>query len=392
MDSLCPFDAFAQAPPLALYLHIPFCERKCPYCDFNTYAGLDNLHERFVQALTKDIRRWGDALGHPPLQSVFIGGGTPTVLAVKQLASIMEAVKEAFSLSTHVEVTCEANPGTTDTSKFRSLKELGVNRLSLGAQSLHDDELRFLGRIHTSEQVTSAVRQARQAGFDNLNLDLIYGLPGQRLDQWRDTLEQVLALEPTHISCYALTIEEGTPFARWVRVGKIPPVDEDMQGVMYEMTQDILEEAGYVHYEISNWARPGRQCAHNVVYWRNQAYLGLGPGAHSHDGWHRWWMAPSPQVYIERIEVGEHTVQGWERIDRSLSMAETMILGLRLLQEGLERSAFRSRFGVDPVDVYQAQIERLLKFGLISVSTSRVTLTRRAYPIANQVFVEFLDV
>lgn len=373
-----------------LYIHIPFCERKCPYCDFNTYAGLGHLYDRFVWALVTEIRREGERRGHPPARTVFLGGGTPTVLSPDHLALILAATREAFDLPAAAEVTSEANPGTVDRARFQALQEMGVNRLSLGAQSFDEEDLRFLGRIHTVTDIYRAVEDARAAGFTNINLDLMYGLPGQPPERWHHSLQEAIRLAPEHLSCYALTVEEGTPLARWVAEGRVPPTDDDHQAALYAIARERLAAAGYEHYEISNWARPGRACAHNLIYWRGEPYLGFGPGAHSYDGYRRWWTVRSPVEYIERVEAGHSTEAGGEEIDRETAMAETMMLGLRLLKEGVDRRRFRTRFGQDPVDVYGETMARLTKLGLLEVDEARVRLTPRAYAVANRVIVEFL--
>ncbi len=385
-----PFAGVQPYPFQGLYLHIPFCVRKCPYCDFNTYAGQESLYADFAQALAQEIRDVGSLLGHPTLRTVFVGGGTPTVLSREHLTLIFQAIYEAFALPQDAEITCEANPGTVDREKFEHLRTLGVCRLSLGVQSFIDDELRFLGRIHTVADVYQAVETARSAGFDNLNLDLIYGLPSQSIARWKRSLQAAVDLAPEHLSCYALTVEEGTPLYRWVQEGRVPPIDEDVQAEMYEYTHSFLMQAGFLHYEISNWCRPARECAHNLLYWRNEPYLGLGPGAHSFNGRYRWWTVRSPQEYIRRVRAGVSTIAGWEAITREMAMGETMMLGLRLLLEGVSRPRFRQRFGVDPLDVYTDTIHRLVEWGLLEVDAQRIRLTPRAYPVANQVFREFV--
>lgn len=385
-----PFETEDGGAFQGLYLHVPFCVRKCPYCDFNTYAGQESLYEAFSRALAQEIREVGERLGRPRLQTVFIGGGTPTVLSSEELARILQAVHEAFVLPENAEITSEANPGTVDREKFEHLYHLGVNRLSIGAQSFDDRELRFLGRIHDVTDIYRAVETARLAGFVNLNLDLIYGLPQQSVSSWEHSLRSALSLHPEHLSCYALTVEEGTPLYRWMREGRVPPIDEDRQAELYLLAEEILAEAGYVHYEISNWARSGYECAHNLIYWRNEPYLGLGPGAHSYNGHYRWWTVRHPLEYIRRVHSGESTIAGWEEIGRETGMGETMMLGLRLLVEGVDRKRFRERFGRDPVDVYGSTVRRLEQWGLIDVQMDRLRLTPRARLVANQVFQEFL--
>ncbi len=372
-----------------LYIHIPFCERKCPYCDFNTYAGMTALYERFTRALVREIRREGERR-RARVRTIFLGGGTPTVLEPDQLARILEAVRESFDVAEDAEITCEANPGTVDRARFTALRELGVNRLSLGAQSFNDEELRFLGRIHGVADIYRAVEAARAASFDNLNLDLIYGLPRQVSAAWEHSLREAVALAPEHLSCYALTVEEGTPLARWVADGQVPAPDDDVQADLYDRAREALAAAGYVHYEISNWAQPGRMCGHNLIYWRNEPYLGVGPGAHSCDLRRRWWTVRSPHVYIRRVEAGESTEDGQEVLDEETVMGETMMLGLRLLQEGVSRARFRARFGRDVVEVYGPTVARLEALGLLEVTEASIRLTPRAYPIANRVLVEFI--
>ncbi len=380
-------------PSLGLYIHVPFCERKCPYCDFNTYAGLQRLYAPYARALAREITLAGEALSHPPARTVFLGGGTPTVLPTELLGEILEAVRRAFALLPDAEITAEANPGTVDRARFAGLRALGVNRLSMGAQSFHDDELRFLGRIHSAEDVERAFAAARAAGFDNVNLDLIYGLPGQPVDKWRRTLAQAVALGPEHISCYALTVEAGTPLARWVEERRVSPPDDDLAADLYEEAEASLAAAGYEHYEISNWARQAEadhRAQHNLIYWRNEPYLGFGAGAHSSLGGRRWWNVRAPEAYIRRLESGEGVTEGEETIDETLAMGETMMLGLRLVQEGVSREAFAKRHGRDLEEVYADELQELERWGLIERSRARVRLTRRGRLLGNQVFRRFL--
>jgi oxygen-independent coproporphyrinogen-3 oxidase len=401
---------------LGLYVHIPFCERKCPYCDFNTYAGLHDLYAPYAQALAHEIARAGDALGHPPARTIFIGGGTPTVLPVPLLAEIMDAIHRAFVVAPEAEITSEANPGTVDRARFSGLRALGINRLSMGAQSFDDEELRFLGRIHSAEDIERAFTAARAAGFDNINLDLIYGLPGQKAKTWTRTLARTLTLAPEHISCYSLTVEVGTPLARWVAAGSVPPPDDDLAADLYEEAQATLAEAGYEHYEISNWARlrnfssppappplpeagrgvPGHippspyRSRHNLIYWRNEPYLGFGPGAHSSLDGRRWWNIRSPVDYIRRLAAGEGVMEGEETIGDALAMGETMMLGLRLLPEGVGTEEFAARHGRSLEEVYATELRELQEWGLLEMLDGRVRLTPRGRLLGNQVFQRFL--
>ena len=387
---------------LSLYIHIPFCQRKCAYCDFNSYAGLESLFVPYVRVLAEEIATTSQRLHRPTVKTIYLGGGTPTLLPPDLLGDILAACRRAFAVRPDAEITCEANPGTVDRQRFAELRRLGVNRLSLGVQSFDDGELRLLGRIHTVEEVEAAFRAARAAGFTNVNFDLIFGLPGQRLETWRRTLDRALALAPEHLSLYALSVEEGTLLARWVAKGRVPPPDDDLAADLYLLACDLLADAGYVHYEISNWARgdveepggmgasPTLSCRHNLTYWRNEPYLGFGAGAHSSLDGRRWWNVCSPAEYIERLKKGQSPIAGSEEIDEPLAMGETMMLGLRLVQEGVPFAAFEHRFGRSLLDVYGEEVATLEQAGLLECLPDRVRLTRRGWLLGNQVFQQFL--
>ncbi len=385
-------------PPLSLYLHIPFCQRKCPYCDFNTYAGREGEYDAFVKALVQDVAETGQALGRPPVRTVFLGGGTPTVLEPGQLEVIFEALHGAFDILPDAEITSEANPGTVDARRFEMLRALGVNRLSMGVQSFDDAELRFLGRIHNATEALAAYHLARRVGFQNINLDFMFGLPGQSPEVWRNTLQTAIDLDTEHLSLYSLTVEPGTALAAWVARGQVSAPDPDRAADLYELAQELLARAGFVQYEISNWARgplgddllPRFASRHNVVYWRNEPYLGFGPGAH---GWYqgvRRAVVSDVGEYIRRVASGEPYWSMEEPIPPELEMGETMMLGLRLVQAGVERAAFRERFGRDVTEVYPDQISSLLAAELIELTPERVRLTPQALLIGNEVFAAFL--
>ncbi|MCC9076213.1 radical SAM family heme chaperone HemW [Litorilinea aerophila] len=403
-----PESAFS---PLGLYIHVPFCERKCPYCDFNTYAGFQHIHQDLVDALCAEMARWQEPLQARPITSIFLGGGTPTLLTAGQLHQIFEAVHRHFSLAPGCEITSEANPGTVDRDKFQVLRSLGVNRLSLGVQSFQPDELRFLGRIHDVADVYRAFEAARTAGFDNVNLDFMFGLPGQSLADWQQTLEEALALAPEHLSLYSLIVEPGTPLYHWVQRGEVPPPDDDQAGALYEAAMERLAAAGYVHYEISNWAKadparpllshesPPWACRHNLLYWRNQEYLGVGPGTHSHlrqpgEGGvpvsRRWSNQKPVPGYIRRIRSGAEVTDFAEELTPPVSMGETMMLGLRLVREGVPFLRFQQIHAVDLRQVFSQELERLETWGLIQMDEARVRLTRQGLMVGNQVFCRFL--
>jgi oxygen-independent coproporphyrinogen-3 oxidase len=385
-------------PPLAIYIHIPFCQRKCPYCDFNTYAGREGQYDAFVRALAADVRQTGAMLGRPTVRTIFLGGGTPTVLAPRHLHGIFEALHDGFDILPEAEITSEANPGAVDASRFETLRTLGVNRLSMGVQSFDDEELRFLGRIHSAKEARSAFALARKVGFENINLDFMFGLPGQAPETWRSTLQTAIELHTEHLSLYSLTVEPDTALAAWVARGQVSAPDPDLAADLYELAQEMLAAAGFLQYEISNWARgplggdllPRFASRHNVIYWRNEPYLGFGPGAHGWlDGVRRAVMSDVGE-YIRRVAAGEPYWSMEEPIPLALEMGETMMMGLRLVRAGVERAAFRKRFGVDVTDAYPEPISSLLAAELIELTPERVRLTPQALLIGNEVFAAFL--
>ncbi len=392
---------------MGLYVHVPFCKTKCPYCDFNTYQGIEGQMGAYLEAVTTELRLWGSALGHPKVRTVFFGGGTPSYLPDGDIEAILQAASRSFAIESQAEITIEANPGDLDDAACRGLLRQGVNRLSIGVQSLDNGLLQLLGRRHSADGAITAFQTARDAGFENVNLDLMYGLPGQTAGQWEDTITRLAALSPEHISLYALTLEEGTPMRLWADQGKISEPDSDVAADMYALAREALSASGYHHYEISNWAKPGLQSRHNLVYWRNEPYLGVGPGAHSRLGDYRFWTALAPREYARRAaewpddsaqgwtvfgesELGQaRTVDGWEHIDADTACAETMFLGLRLL-DGLDLAQASDAVGRDLAVRYAAEIEELLELGLLLREQDTIRLAPSAYLIANQVFTRFL--
>ncbi len=392
---------------MGLYIHVPFCKTKCPYCDFNTYQGIESQMGSYLEAVTGELRLWGRSLGHPQVRTVFFGGGTPSYLPDGDIAAIMEAAGDAFAIASDAEVTIEANPGDLNAEACRGLLWQGVNRLSIGVQSLDNGLLQLLGRRHNADGAIGAFETARDAGFGNVNLDLMYGLPNQSLSQWEDTIARLAVLSPEHISLYALTLEEGTPMRVWADQGKIPEPDPDLAADMYDMARRVLAESSYRRYEISNWAQPGQESRHNLIYWRNDPYLGVGPGAHSRLGEYRFWTVLSPRDYASRQdewrqasdrlwagfgeqELGEaRTVDGWEHIGPDTACAETMFLGLRLL-DGLDLRQASDSVGHDLAARYRAEIVELLALGLLRREGDTIRLDEEACLIANQVFTRFL--
>lgn len=382
-----------------LYLHVPFCRSKCTYCDFSSFVGLEALFGDYVSAVTTEaIGRAGDWRSQP-FDSIFIGGGTPTVLGAQLVLRLIETFRRVFPFADNPEITLEANPGTVSFDDLLATRHGGVNRLSLGVQSLWDDELRLLGRIHSAKEAIDAIHLARQAGFDNLNLDLIFGLPQQTLAHWREMLRRALDTHPEHLSLYCLTLEEGTPMAEAVRKGLLDRPDEGAAAEMYELSETLARERGMMHYEISNWARssggldpdgiPLLACQHNLKYWRNQHYLGLGSGAHSFDGRSRYANIASPQEYIARILAGGSPEGTREATTPTREMGETMMLGLRLLV-GVTGRAFQSRFGVGLYVAYRTEITELVDEGLLQRDDLGIRLTPRGRLLGNRVFAALL--
>lgn len=391
-------------------MHVPFCRHRCSYCDFNTFAGQERWIPAYVEAICQEIGqvstaakdKLGDLL---PVHTIFFGGGTPSLLSPQQFETILTTISRCFSLDSGAEVTIEANPGTVSLEALQGLRRAGINRLSFGMQSAHPDDLRLLERQHDFPGVIQAVKWARQAGFDNLSLDLIFGLPEQSLERWQDTLERALGLNPEHLSLYCLTIEHGTPLQKQAGRGLVPIPDEDLAADMYEYAMQRLAQAGFVQYEISNWARvrpDGTLYAsrHNLQYWYNQPYLGFGAGAHGFAGGKRTMNVGGIRPYIERCQAGrpvEFPAGPAARrvipIDLTAEMQETMMVGLRLTQEGVSSVAFAARFGRSLESVFGKEIERLLKAGLLEwcgEAGSVLRLTPRGRMLGNQVFMQFV--
>lgn len=384
-----PWDA-----PIGLYLHVPFCAHVCPYCDFNTYAGQGALIPRYVAALDREIGRQGTALGGRRASTVFFGGGTPSLVPAAEIGRLVQACREAFDLDPNAEVTLEANPNSVDTAYFAGLLEGGVNRLSLGVQTQQRRGLRTLGRHHEAADASTAYRAARDAGFANVSLDLIFGWPGQSLAAWEEDLEQVLAWAPQppeHLSLYSLIVEPGTPMADAVARGILAVPDDDAAADLYEAAIARLAVAGFVHYEVANWVRdPSLASRHNLVYWRNGDYLGLGAGAHGHVAGRRTMNHLLPSAYCAAVERGEAPVSNTEIIPPRTAEGETMMLGLRLLRAGVDAGAFAARHGRRIEDAYGPTIDDLVRQGLLEQTERGFRLTARGLMLANDVCARFV--
>lgn len=375
--------------PAGIYIHVPFCIRKCSYCDFYSLP-LTQRHDldQYTRGLTEEIARQAEGWKDRQFGTVYFGGGTPSLLHPEQVSRILDGLRQHLHLLPQPEISLEANPATLDRSGLRELKNAGINRISLGVQSFRDDELKILGRIHDAGEALQAVEDIFAAGFDNFNLDLIYGIPGQRLADWIYNLEQAVACRPQHISAYLLQLDPSVPLARRIDAGVYQVLNEDQEADMYYAALDDLAGNGFHHYEISNFARPGRECRHNLVYWQADEYLGLGPGAVSFREGRRWKngeiMAGSDSMY----QAGHH-IEMLETMDHRGRFVDAMILGLRLTA-GISRRQFMERFGIDFTQEYHAIIDEYVGEGLLILDHDRLCLSRRGYFLSNLVMAELL--
>ena len=406
-------------PMYSLYIHIPFCTHRCAYCDFNTYAGQEEMIPAYVDALCREIEFVGarfsspsgkGARGDDKIHTIFFGGGTPSLLTPPQFDSIFKSIRSAFTLTPDCEITIEANPGTVSYENLLKLREIGITRISYGVQSANAFELRMLERAHNFFDVIEAVTSARKAGFDNLNLDLIYGLPEQTLETWQATVKRTLDLHPEHISAYALTLEHGTPFGRWSSKGILPLPDPDLAAEMYEWLSETLETNGYAQYEISNWAKADHTCLHNLQYWRGLPYLAFGAGGHGYANGFRYSNVLRIKTYIERLSHSSSSINHPFPISPATvnhhkqtlndDMSECMMTGLRLTQEGVSIQEFQDRFEKSMEDVFGNEINELLKLGLVEFLSPEgrgvrgegkiLRITKHGRLLGNQVFMRFV--
>ena len=377
--------------PIELYIHIPFCVKKCDYCDFLSFRALSSVHEAYVQQLIREIRAQSCYCTDCQVVSVFIGGGTPSLLEPSCISRIMETVFSCFQVEPEAEITIEANPGTLLGKKLPVYRQCGINRVSIGLQSADNTELKNLGRIHSFEEFLK-----RMAGFTNINIDLMSGIPGQTLESWKNTLKKVTMLKPEHISAYSLIIEEGTPF--WNRFGEgacacdytgpaLP--DEDTENKIYRFTRKFLQEQGFERYEISNYAKPGKECRHNIGYWTEVAYLGLGLGASSLLDHMRFSNTADMKEYIGNSAFPDKIRQNMESLTEADEMAEFMFLGLRMT-EGVSMEAFAEYFGKNMENVYGEVLKKHLEIGMLEQKGDRIYLSRKGIHVSNGVMADFL--
>lgn len=373
-----------------VYIHIPFCRSRCSYCDFATGLHEDELAERYVRAVSKEISNGGVNAETPWIDTIYFGGGTPSLLNPNQLESLLSAVKGRFCVEDNVEITMEMNPGTVDEELLKRFRELGVNRASFGAQTFDDKELAKLGRSHTTADTFKTFYDLRNAGFDNISFDLIAGLPGQTLDRWQQNVEEALALRPEHLSFYLLEVHESTPLAEHIRRGIQPKPDEDLAATMYEWMLGRAAEAGYEHYEISNLCLQGFASRHNTKYWTGEPYFGFGCSAHSYDGQQRRWSNERDiSRYLTAVESDASPIAEQQLLSTADLRSEAVFLGMRLMR-GIDANQYLDAFGVDLRTTHQAEIDHFVDAGLVAVEGDLLKLTRAGALMSNEVFAAFI--
>ena len=385
---------------IGLYIHIPFCKQKCAYCDFKSYAGKESLISKYVKWLKHELQEVGDGnkLDYESnlddlaiVKTIYIGGGTPSFIDGKYIREILDTAREFYKIDENAEITIEVNPGTADRNKLEIYKEAGINRISIGLQSTHNKLLKELGRIHTYEQFLETYSLARGVGFNNINVDLMLGLPKQSMQELEESLHEIIRLEPEHVSVYSLIVEEGTPFYNMMLANKLDLPDDSLEREMYWKTKQMLENAGYVHYEISNFAKPGFESKHNLSCWNQEEYIGIGAAAHSYTNNVRYSNVDSVEWYIQNYENGDEAdnLIFHEKQNKSSKMNEFMMLGLRKIN-GVSIQAFKNRFGENPIYTYKDKLNRLVQEDLVEIEGDAIRLTEKGLDLANLVWEEFV--
>ena len=379
--------------PLGIYVHIPFCVKKCNYCDFLSAPATMQVRKSYIEALIKQIEGYHSfvAEGNYEVKTIYFGGGTPSLLEVEEIGKVFSTLQRVFGLSKAdleaMEITLEANPGTFGKDKLLAYRKMGFNRISMGVQSMNNEELKLLGRVHTVEDFLENYRLARECGFDNINIDLMQSLPGQTLEDWEETLRKVVELNPEHISAYSLIIEEGTKFYEWYADKEELLPDEETERAIYYRTEELLKEAGYERYEISNYAKPGKESLHNLSYWQGVDYLGLGLGASSLIKGERFSNEDNLEKFVEAAKTG--LIKERNLLTKQEQMEEFMFLGLRVIK-GVSKQEFLNRFYVTIEEVYGETLVRFEKERLLFIDEDRIALTKRGIDVSNYVFAEFL--
>lgn len=376
---------------IGLYIHFPFCLSKCFYCSFNSQPYNPDLARRYIEAIKREmtLRARNYGLENSPLKTIYLGGGTPSILSHQVIKEIIDISTNIFKLKEGIEVTIEANPDTLDRTKLEDLMRIGINRISIGVQSLSDKYLKATGRSHDADTARRSIMTCKSVGFKNISVDLIYAIPGQRLDEWLETLEETISFSPEHISVYGLSIDKGTAFYHSLKGGKIKITREEDQIDMYLTAIEMLKKAGYIHYEISNFSRPGYSCRHNMLYWDRDEYLGIGAGAHSYIGNRRFSNTGSIEDYISETDSGNMHSEA-EQLTMKDHLIDTIIFGIRKI-EGIDLDNLGRRYNIDLPFLFESTIGKLSSAGMITLSSNRMKLTQKGILLADQVAVEFLS-
>ena len=395
--------------PIGLYIHIPFCETKCSYCDFNTYAGIENLLTQYIDSICKEIKLWGSVIPNAHISTIFFGGGTPSYIPTNLLGQILNTIKNEMDTTNCTEITIESNPN--DLSEIKKLEyylKIGINRISIGIQSFNDIHLKNIDRRHSSSEGIHAIKNAKSAGFENINIDLMFGLPNQTKHEWIQTLEVVPTIPIQHISMYCLTIEKNTPMFHQVNQGVLQMPDQDLAAEMYEIATDFMKQENFRNYEISNWAKNNKICEHNLAYWKNQQFIGIGPGAHSLLSSYRFSNIESPKKYIQKLKSNPDfektqnnkqtdkdkfltipTTENYEKQDVKTKMSDTMIMGLRL-DSGINLDEFEEKFQIKIEKIFPGKIDKLISENLINKKNNQIKLSDKGKLLGNEVFINIL--
>ncbi len=374
-----------------LYIHIPFCLKKCSYCDFYSLPAVSTvLVNRYIKALQKELEIKAASLKDTRMKTVYAGGGTPSILSGEELKILMAVVRKHLEIEEAAEISLEANPATLNADKLKSIREAGFNRISLGVQSFQDDELFVLGRSHNSVDALKTIKLIQDSGLSNYNIDLIYGIPGQTISKWEESLGIAIEAKPAHLSMYLLQLDESTPLADDIRKDRFQLPGEEIEAQMYDIGMDMLKNRGFRQYEISNFARPGYECRHNLLYWEAMEYIGIGAGAVSFTDQRRYINKKDLIQYLWAIENGrESPAEELEEMDQKELAADAIILGLRLC-DGINLEQFRLRFDIKIMDYYKDIIEDYIDRGLLNISNGRLSFSRKAYFVSNQVLCHFI--
>lgn len=375
---------------LGLYIHVPFCAQKCYYCDFNSYKIKSNEKEDYLINIEKEMKFYKEEFKDKYFDTVFFGGGTPSILKIDELRKLVNYMFENFNIKKDAEITIECNPGTINKEKLKAIKEMGINRLSIGLQATQNYHLKSIGRIHTYEEFEKNYYDAIDVGLTNINVDLMYALPNQKEEEWKETLDKIIKLNPSHISAYSLILEEGTKLYDMYENNEFNLLDEDTNIDMYEYTINTLKKYGYSQYEISNYAKKGKECKHNVIYWKCDNYLGLGPGASGYINDVRYSNIEDLNEYNNKINQNIKPISEENKLSEKDKIEEFIFMGLRM-NEGINLEVFKERFKIDFYELYKDVLDKLLERELIKLDKFNLSLTQKGREISNSVFIEFIN-